>query len=197
MEQPTFNEAALSALGTTQFRTKKEVFSREEALAHCDDTLRDQFLTLFRSIDELELSITLYELNHGKRTKEVRSELLKRFSEEELCTLRERVTHWNQYKYLRKRHQLVEMRREQYTLRDSYKKISFSAPTEQYQEEETYEFDVEIEVLPLGLKQKNETSGLVFRKWTNLIPANYTDSELRLISDLYWQKNEFAPSASQ
>lgn len=33
MEQPMFNESALSALGTTQFRTKKEVFSREEALA--------------------------------------------------------------------------------------------------------------------------------------------------------------------
>lgn len=197
MEQPTFNEAALSALGTTQFRAKKEVFSREEALANCDDTLREQFNSLFHAIDELELSITLYELNHGKRTKEVRPELLKRFSEEELCTLRERVTHWNQYKYLRKRHQLVEMRREQYTLRDSYKKILFSVPTEQYQEDVVYEFDVDIQVLPLGVIQDNEVSGLVFRKWTDLTPDQYAVPELKQISDLYWQKNGFAPSAQQ
>ena len=33
MEQPTFNENALSALGTTRYKVKKEVFSREEAIA--------------------------------------------------------------------------------------------------------------------------------------------------------------------
>lgn len=197
MEQPTFNEAALSELGTTQYRVKKEVFSREEALKNCDDTLRDQFNSLFHAIDELELSIAFYELNHGKRTKDVRAELLKRFTEEELNTLREKVTHWNQYKYLRKRHQLVDMRREQYTLRDSYKKTHFSMPTEQYVEPDWMEFDVEVEVLPLGLKQQNEVSGLVFHKWTELIPANYNEQNLKQISDLYWQKQQFAPSASQ
>jgi len=94
----------LSELGSTQFRTKKEVFSREDALYNCSPSMRESFVTLFRSIDELELSITLYELQHGKRTKEVRADLLKRFSEEEIRTMRERVTHWNQYKYLKKRH---------------------------------------------------------------------------------------------
>jgi hypothetical protein len=67
--------------------------------------------------------IGLYELAHGKRTKEIRKELLNKFSEEEVSTMRESVSHWNQYKYLKKRHQLVEMRREQYTMRDSFKKI--------------------------------------------------------------------------
>jgi hypothetical protein len=74
--------------------------------------------------------IEQYELNHGKRVKEIRPELLRKFDEEELCTMRELVTHWNQYRYLKKRHQLVEMRREQYTLRDAFRKVSFSAPTE-------------------------------------------------------------------
>ena len=126
MEMPTFNEAALSALGTTQFRTKKETFSREEALAEASPIVRESFLNLFSEIDKLDFLIEQYELNHGKRTKPIRAELLRRFTEEELCTLRERVTHWNQYKYLKMRHQLVELRREQYTLRDSYKKIMFS-----------------------------------------------------------------------
>ena len=95
MEQPTFNEAALSALGTTQYRVKKEVFSREEALASAPPTIRENFVALFSAIDRLEMSISLYELAHGKRTKEIRSELTKKFSEEEISTMRETVSHWN------------------------------------------------------------------------------------------------------
>ena len=104
MEQPMFNEAALSTLGTTQFRTKKEVFSREEALREASPIVKQTLTVLFSEIDKLELSIALYELKHGKRTKEVRPELLRKFSEEEICTLRERISHWNQYTYLKKRH---------------------------------------------------------------------------------------------
>ena len=55
LEQPTFSETQISALGTTHFRTKKQTFSREEALAKCPDDLREQLLLLFRHIDELEL----------------------------------------------------------------------------------------------------------------------------------------------
>jgi len=58
------------------------------------------------------------------------------------------------------------MRREQYTLRDSYRKIMFSAPTEGYQEEENYEFDVDMEVLPLGAKHGGTVSQLIFREWS-------------------------------
>jgi hypothetical protein len=54
MEMPTFNEAALSALGTTQFRTKKEVFSREEALAEASPTVQQSFINLFSEIDRLD-----------------------------------------------------------------------------------------------------------------------------------------------
>ena len=188
MEMPTFNESALSALGTTRFRAKRETFSREEALAEADPIVRESFLTLFSEIDKLDFLIAQYELNHNKRTKPIRAELLRRFSEEELCTLRERVTHWNQYTYLKQRHQLVELRREQYTLRDSYRKIMFTQPSDEYIEEVVHEFDVEIEVLPLGLKHKEVVPGLVFRTLRGLDPEQYTEEELRLISDLYWKK---------
>jgi hypothetical protein len=87
MEQPMFNESALSALGTTQFRTKKEVFSREEALAEASPTVQQSFLTLFSEIDRLDFLISQYELNHGRRTKPIRAELVKRFSEEEITTM--------------------------------------------------------------------------------------------------------------
>lgn len=198
MEQPTFNEAALSALGSTQFRIRKEVFSREETLAECPETIRPYFLILFQEIDKLDLSIQLYEQYHGKRTKEIRPTLLKQFSQEELDELNEKITHWNQYKYLKKRHQLVEMRREQYTLRDSYKKIMFSAPTEFFEEKQTIDFDVEIQVLPLGVKhEENDAAHLVFHPWSKLLPSVLTsEQKAKLVSDLYWSKHDFSPKES-
>lgn len=87
MEMPTFNEAALSALGSTQFRTKKETFSREEALAEATPTVRESFINLFQEIDRLDFLISQYELNHGRRTKPIRSELIKRFTEEEIAAM--------------------------------------------------------------------------------------------------------------
>ena len=57
MEQPTFNESSLSPLGTTRFYTKKEVFSREDALANASPDIAEIFSALFSEIDRLELMI--------------------------------------------------------------------------------------------------------------------------------------------
>ena len=77
MESPTFNEASLSPIGAVRYTSKKEVFSREEALEQAPDYLKPQFVTLFREIDKLDYQIEWYELEHGRRTKEIRSELTK------------------------------------------------------------------------------------------------------------------------
>ena len=196
MEQPTFNEAALSALGTTQFRTKKETFSREEALAEASPIVQQSFLSLFSEIDRLDFLISQYELNHGRRTKPIRAELVRRFSEEEIAKMQEKVIHWNQYKYLKMRHQLVELRREQYTLRDSYKKTVFSQPSDEFVESEVIDFDVNVDVLPLGLHYNEGVSLEVFRAWRELDPERISSTDLSLISELYWKKEQFAPSTS-
>ena len=120
MESPTFNEASLQSLGAVPIKVKREVFSRKEALAKCPPYLVDTFTELFRQIDELDLAINYYELAHNRRKNSPREELLTKFTEEEQLALQETATHWNQYKYLKKRHELVELRREQYTLRDSF-----------------------------------------------------------------------------
>ena len=121
MESPTFNEATLSPVNTiVPLKSKRESFSRAEALKNCPDFMVDTYQTLFRQIDELDLTINYYELAHNRRKNPPREELINKFSQEEQNALAERATHWNQYKYLKMRHELVELRREQYTLRDSY-----------------------------------------------------------------------------
>lgn len=197
MEMPTFNEAALSALGTTQFRTKKETFSREDALANAPEIVRQSFVSLFYQIDKLDLQCAEWDLLHGKRTKPIRAELLKRFNEEELRTLREAVTHWNQYHYLKQRHLLVEMRREQYTLRDSYRKVSYLPVEDSYTEPVVTDFDVNVEVLPLGAWHDNPTANLLFSAGRGLNLSIFSDTDLEEISRLYWEKKGFAPTAHQ
>ena len=199
MESPTFNEASLLPLETAApIKVKREVFSRKEALAKCPDYLRETFVSLFRQIDELELQINYYELLHNRRKNPPRDALLNKFTDEECASLSEKVTHWNQYKYLKKRHELVELRREQYTLRDYYQ------PVLAIQESTMFnvvcgdpQIEADIEVLPLGVKRNEGAPGLVFGKWEALIPGKYNEEELKKISDLYWQKQNYTPRAQQ
>ena len=200
LESPTFNEAALSSADSQiPMKQVRETFSRKEALAQCPSHLIPTFTELFRQIDRLDLLIALYEVEHGKRKNPPRQQLLAKFTEEELLGMRETISHWNQYKYLRQRHQLVDLRREQYTLRDSYssriitQEGSAGAPIILVNNPQ---IDCDIEVLPLGTKNTQNAPLLVFQSWDNLVPANYSEDELRLISDLYWSKKNYSPSGT-
>ena len=197
MESPTFNEASLLPLeAVAPIKVKREVFSRKEALEKCPAFLVDTFKDLFRRIDELDLMINYYELAHNRRKNPPRDELLHKFSPEEQATLEERASHWNQYKYLKMRHELVELRREQYTLRDSYKQTILPQETAQpYFPHEDPVLDVDIEVLPLGVKRTLGPGAYLFRKWDEVIPANFCDTMLEETSKLYWKKKNYKPSA--
>ena len=89
------------------------------------------------------------------------------------------------------------MRREQYTLRDSYRQTMF-VQNDAHTEVVSAEFDVEVEVLPFGLKQDSHLSSLIFRAWRELNPDTiHGEDDLQLISDLYWKKMQFAPGTYQ
>lgn len=198
MESPTFNENQLQPVDTTPFKIKREVFSRQEALDKCPEYLRETMLVLFHQIDVLDLTINFYELQHGRRKNPPREQLMNKFTEEEQEKMRERVSHWNQYHYLKMRHELVEMRREQYTLRDSFaptilSEASTNAPTFFSDPQ----FDCEIAVLPLGTKNQSELRGYIFRKWEELIPANFTPEMLDELSKYYWEKKNYNPNSNQ
>ena len=194
LEQPTFNEATLQPIAAAPILSqKREVFSRKEALAKCPEYLRQTFVDLFRQIDELDMMINFYDLAHSKRKNPPRDTLLVKFTEEELAAMQEKALAWSQYTYLRRRHELVELRRQQYILRDSFVQvIGIRDPAVIVEPAAPPTIDAEIEVLPLGTYN---AAGL-FRPWHEMYPSAYSDEHLKEISDLLWCKKNYKPTGT-
>ena len=190
LESPTFNEASLRR--PTEARTKiaREVFDRNEALAQCPSHMKPIFEDLFARIDRLELSIHWYEFDHGKRKEEPRQALQKRFTPEEINAARKTASTWTQYKYLKQRHLIVELRREQFTLRDSYIERHLPhSPPEPDLDPTSLDFDAEVPVYPIGLMGA-PFSELIFKDQHDLNPHTYTEKELDTLTHLYWERKD-------
>lgn len=194
IETPTFNESVIMRPTEAKYKTVKEVFSREKALTECPPELVDDFKNLFREIDELDLTLNYYDLEHGKRKKPPREELISQFSEEEQEKCRNRALGLNQYNYLKMRHLLVELRRQQFTLKDTYsnsvqRDVSGRGHTENIPAD-TPEFGTEIEVFPLGMMNNQRIGELIFKPFCELIPENFDARDLEIISKHLWKKRE-------
>ena len=161
MEQPTFNEATLQPIDIVPYKTKREVFSRSEALAEAPEYIKPTLTELFDRIDRIDLAINYYDLAHGKRINPPRPELLNTFNAAEQQELEEWASKWNQYTYLKQRHLLVELRREQYTIRDSFHETRLVEP-DVVAPVAPPELGCDIPVFPLGMKNHGYAAGLVF-----------------------------------
>ena len=189
MESPTFNEASLRRPTEARTRIQREVFDRQRALQECPAHLVPVFEELFTRIDKLELSIHFYEFAHGRRKEEPRAALVKRFTESEVEAAKQIASKWNQFKYLKQRHLIVELRREQFTLRDSYiEKHLRHTPPEPDLDPVHLDFDAEIPVYPIGLVG-TPFSNLIFKPAADLNPFTYTEKELDTLIHLYWNKS--------
>lgn len=197
-ENPAVDESSFRSLDAPQIRVKKEKFSRTEARKEAPPFILSVLEDLFTRIDELDFQISTYELRIGKRTEPIRTALLERLSEGRQEVLAEETSKWNQHTYLKARHLLIQLRSDQFTLRDSYKQNVGNSPTARtaFFPSEDPTFEAGINVLPLGLFRKIENSDtpvgpntLIFKK--NPSPSLYTQEELKSISDFYWdnQKN--------
>lgn len=151
LETPTFNESELRQPNSPVYKTPKQNFSREEALHRAPPHILPVLLDLFRRIDTLDLQINFYELDHGKRKNPPRDSLLNVFTPDELDALKARTKKWNQRTYLKRRHLLVELRREQYTYRDFYAEPISLHPAPPNWDLEELTLDSEIPIFPLGL----------------------------------------------
>ena len=188
MESPTFSEASFRRTTEARTRVAREVFDRKKTLKECPAYLVPVFEDLFNRIDYIELTINFYEFSHGRRKEPPREALLKRFSESEIKSAEAVAAKWNQFKYLKQRHLIVELRREQFTLRDTYiEKHVRHTPPEPEIEPVDPDFDAEIPVYPLGLAA-GPIGGLVFREEENLNPSTYTDNDLSKLLKFYWDK---------
>lgn len=188
MESPTFNEATLRRPVEARPKIAREVFDRAKALEECPKHMIKLFEELFERIDRLEMSIHFYEFAHGKRKEPPRASLLKRFDEEDVEAARILAESWNQFRYLKQRHLIVELRREQFTLRDTYiEKHTRHSPPDPEIEPASLDFEAEVPVFPLGLVG-GTCSDLLFKNADNLNPHTYTDEDLRALVTYYWSK---------
>ena len=188
MESPTFSEASLRRPTEARTRIAREVFDRKRTLEECPPHLIPVFKDLFHRIDYIELALNFYEFAHGRRKEPPRSQLLNRFNESEIAAAEQIASKWNQFKYLKQRHLIVELRREQFTLRDTYiEKHVRHTPPEPELDPINPDFDAEIPVYPLGLSY-GPIGALLFKKEFELNPSTYNDNDLRTISNFYWSK---------
>ena len=169
------------------------VFNRDKVRKEAPPYLLKIFEDLWRQIDEDDLLINYYEIKVGKRTKPPRDELLRRFSEEDRQEIENAAQQLNQYNYLKKRHELIELRREQFTLQDSFQTtinlhqnfLSFFNGS--------ISFETDINVLPLGLAA-GPMKELIFNK--EFDPAALNEEQLQKISDFIWKKKNKVDSNS-
>lgn len=89
------------------------------------------------------------------------------------------------------RHFLVELRTQQYQLRDAWTQTIFrETPPEPAN---PFQNDISIDsitVLPLGVPTESTAASLIFRPAESLIPQSFSEPELKLISKFFWAKRE-------
>ena len=188
LENPALANSQLCSLNDAiVYKKNRDVFNRNEARKQAPPFILRIFENLWRDIDETELEINFYEERVGKRKNPPRDELVKRFTNEEVELIRARSQKLNQYKYLKLRHKLKELRVEQFTIRDSYRSTFNITQSIYSPKEKTFVFDYDVEVLPLGIKE-GQVGYLIFDM--NFNPGALTEKQLRMISDLIWKKKK-------
>lgn len=195
MEAPTFNEAILRDSSEPVYRTPKIQFSRAEARAKSTPLILAELETLWRQIDETEFLITSYELQHNKRTLPMREPLLKRISQPVQSTLEKRASTLKPQTYLKLKHLLVELRRQQFTLKDSYNEPLLLQPTFNTFSAPSLLWGEDITIAPLNIPGANELSALIFRTDRFPEPSDFNETQLQALSKLL-QKPP-SPSARQ
>lgn len=186
IEDPRFSENLILYPEETPLKNVKVTFNREKELARAPSRLKIELLDLFYQIDRIEILTNFYEIQTGKRKKPPRKKLLDAFSEEELLSFELQAQRLTQFKYLKLRHLLVELRRQQYGIKDLYAQPlirDLSGLPPRVRPENSFTFGADIEVFPLGIK----TARLpIFQK--GLKPKDLSQDQLKEISKLVWER---------
>lgn len=190
IETPGFTETSVRPLKEPPARIQRTTFDRNKALQNAPDYLVGAYEELFRQIDEIELELNYYELFCGRRKLPPRESLISKFTDEEQRILNEKAIHLSQYQYLKLRHLLVELRSQQYTYSDSFsdKIYSHAASILPVLFQENLYIGDAIGAYPLGLLNQTSLSQKLFPNTRWPIPSDFTEDELKLISNLLWDE---------
>ncbi len=192
IEAPGFSEATLRPLSDPPTKVARTSFSRTLARENAPEHILQILEDLWREIDELELLISYYDIQNGKRTSEPREALLSRIAKPVQTSLYEKAKDLKPYTYLKLKHKLVELRNQQYTYKDFYAETHPVQPSKCAEYDEIT-FESDIPVLPLGVKTKSRLSEKIFRSDRFPEPDDFNEAELKEISSLLWTKP--APSS--
>lgn len=188
IESPTFNESTFNqTLQSPVQKVVHEKFSREYARANATPFILNELESLWRTIDLTELLLNFYELKVGKRKNPPRDSLLSTFAPDVIESTRQKAETLTQYKYLKLKHELVELYKQQFMYKDLYAPTIYNQAITPYSESTTPTFDTEIEVLPLGILGNSELSKKIFRSDRFPQPDDFNDAELKEISKLLWR----------
>ena len=192
-EQINFNENSFYRFDdkSVKPKIKKEVFSREEAVREAPPSILLHLRRLWRHIDETDLLINFYERLNKKKTGPIRESLITKFHPREQKRLYKMAKELEPYIYLKKKHLLVELRREQFTVRDSYRSVlnprsTYGAPPPK----KDFFFP---KVFPFGLFEEGRED--FFRRAPS--PKGTPEKTLRKISKVFWEEKELRQKSLQ
>ena len=189
MEQPGFLEVNIRKPNEPQLRIPRTVFNRAQVLKSAPEHMVELYQELFQTIDTIELTLNYYELFTGKRKLPPRASLINRFSEEEQKALNERALTLTQFKYLKMKHLLVELRSEQYVYYDmhSNKIYPHMESQEPVYNEEQIRIGEDVSVLPVGLNDGSEIAKKIF-VYPYPQPGGWSEEEQWLLTHRLWDK---------
>jgi len=186
-ELPGFQESSLKPLSSPQTRLPKISFDRQSIQLTAPPHILQIYESLWRQIDSTELVLTYYDLLHARRTKPPRESLLSSFTPSELLSFQDTAASLTQFKYIKLKHFLVELRSEQYIYYDFHSERIMPHSQEIYVPQEDILIGTDIQVFPFGLKDNSSLSMKVFKK--DLDPLKFSQEELSQISQKLWDKS--------
>ena len=191
IESPGFNEASLrDSVENPPTKIPHQKLSRSLIRQVAPPNSLSTFEELWTQIDETEFLLNQYEILEGKRT-EVRPQLLRRLNPSVQATLQARASSLGSYSALKLKHQLVELRREQYALKDSFSPTLLVQPQINFNEDGSTFLGEDVPIFPLGLRGENlrpTLARLVWREDRMPEPNDFTKEDLKEISTFLWKK---------
>ena len=189
-KEPTSLDELVSTTGESEILPKsyiptkvtREVFSREKTRRDAPSDLLALFEDLWTEIDTLDLALCEYEQKLGKRKTPPRAELFKRLTPSQIDAAHQKAHLLTSFSYLKERHHLIELRRQQYTLRDSFSIPTPRAPLHAPAEDEGLFTHSELVIAPVSFAPQ------FFIPFSELVPQNFGEKDLRALSKVLWKR---------